>query len=703
MSAPALDAGGDERDASTPIDAPLASDAATACESPGATLGDACDTDEDCDDACFCDGVERCVEGTCAAGDDPCEDTLAEDAPACVIASCDEGARRCGQGPDHARCDDGEPCNGAESCSLSLGCIAGEEPSCDDASACTLDACEPGVGCVHVARDLDADGHADVRCGGDDCDDDPRTGTATYPGVGERCENRRDDDCDGALDYEDTDCVATNDDCASARVIGAGTLSGTTRGLDGDIALSCAADGPDAVYRFHLDARADVRAEARMGSTPIALALRPLAACGGEADLRCSARTAPALFARDLAAGDYALVVQTPLPGPFVLTLEIEPATTLPEADTCAPTTQVLAASVTLHGRFDEVTDDLRPACRDDGGAVADAVYRLEITEPSDVVITASTSEGDALYLSLVGDCASTRASIACSVDRAPIVRRRALAAGTYFVAIEPESPAVVEYAISAQIAPAVTPMPGDACASAIDAPLDGRVVIPVSSLLADGGTSCGGGSDRDATLRLMLDAPRDVRVRARADAGGAPPMIALRTACDAPESDLACGAETLDVRALDAGEHTLVVTTGASSGELVIDVETSAPSASVPGDHCERAVDVSAGARISATLAGAGDDLRAATCANWGAPDAFYRLSLTAERRVLVFAESDVDGLLSVALLEGACAGTELVCRTGTSPAFERVLPAGEYVLAVEGAQPVPGAYRLRVVVEAP
>src|SRR5690606_8616945 len=131
--------------------------------------------------------------------------------------------------------------------------------SCDDGDSCTVDSCEPGVGCAHEPRDLDLDGHADVRCGGDDCDDDPRTGGETYPGVGERCDNRRDDDCDGALDFEDADCVPTNDDCASALALpGSGSFSGTTRDLDADLELSCEGGGPDAVYRVHLDERADL-------------------------------------------------------------------------------------------------------------------------------------------------------------------------------------------------------------------------------------------------------------------------------------------------------------------------------------------------------------------------------------------------------------------------------------------------------------
>ncbi|AKF10816.1 hypothetical protein DB32_007965 [Sandaracinus amylolyticus] len=692
-----------EADAGPPPD-----DAAVACDPEGSRIGETCTADDDCSDACFCNGAERCVEGVCAAGDDPCADGVVPDgAPSCVVAGCVESARACAAMPDHTQCDDGEPCNGAETCSASLGCVAGEEPSCDDDDSCTIDACEAGVGCVHDPRDLDADGHPDVRCGGDDCDDDPRTGASTYPGVGELCANRRDDDCDGALDFEDEDCVPSNDDCATAEPLPPNdvTVSGSTRGLDGDLDLSCApAGGADAVYRIQLPAHTDLHVEARSGNTTISVALRPLDECITGPDLRCSTRVGPSFVGRNLPPGDYAIIVRTPLPAPFTLVVDVEPPSAPAQNETCSATTDRLESGVTVSGRFDEVGDDVQPACREDGGLVADAVYRLRLDAPSDVVISASTDGLTGVYLSLVEGCDALTDSISCVVDRAAIVRRRALPAGTYFVVVEPEDPTVITYELVAHVTPAAPAAPGDACGSAIDVPVDGRVVIPVASLLQDGGTSCGGasGAERDAVLRLTLTQRRDVTVTATTTTGHAS-YVALRTECDDTWSELACRAQPLTTEALAAGTYAIVVTTAATSGDLTIDVETSAPSESVPGDHCEDAVDVSAGARIDATFAGAADDLRAGTCASFGRPDAFYRLSLATERRVLVFAESLVPGLVSVSLHTGGCAGPELLCRTGTTAAFERVLPAGEHYLAVEGDQTTPGAYRLRVFVEAP
>jgi hypothetical protein len=51
----------------------------------------------------------------------------------------------------NASCDDGNPCNGVETCGGASGCQAGLAPSCCDGNACTVDSCTDGVGCAHQA------------------------------------------------------------------------------------------------------------------------------------------------------------------------------------------------------------------------------------------------------------------------------------------------------------------------------------------------------------------------------------------------------------------------------------------------------------------------------------------------------------------------------------------------------------------------
>jgi len=49
-----------------------------------------------------------------------------------------------------ALCDDGNPCNGVETCGGASGCHAGTPLSCDDDNPCTADSCDAQLGCLHV-------------------------------------------------------------------------------------------------------------------------------------------------------------------------------------------------------------------------------------------------------------------------------------------------------------------------------------------------------------------------------------------------------------------------------------------------------------------------------------------------------------------------------------------------------------------------
>jgi len=102
-----------------------------------------CSTDAECIDTVFCNGTERCTPG--APGAD---------------------AEGCSADPA------GSPC-------------VPPADMCDEATArCFI--------CAVPEPDRDGDGHADVACGGDDCDD---SDSRRYPGNAETCDDR-DDDCD---------------------------------------------------------------------------------------------------------------------------------------------------------------------------------------------------------------------------------------------------------------------------------------------------------------------------------------------------------------------------------------------------------------------------------------------------------------------------------------------------------------------------
>ncbi len=143
--------------------------------SDGSTAG-ACATDHDCDDGDPCNGRETCDAEKCVDGAAPeCADSIA-----CTVDSCDS-AQGCAHTPDDTLCeDDGIECT-VERCDPSAGCQRERRhAACDDGIACTDDVCDPDApgGCRH-----DPIGS---RCGVAVCD--PTLGC-----VGTECVG--DDDC----------------------------------------------------------------------------------------------------------------------------------------------------------------------------------------------------------------------------------------------------------------------------------------------------------------------------------------------------------------------------------------------------------------------------------------------------------------------------------------------------------------------------
>jgi hypothetical protein len=121
--------------------------------------GKACTKDADCNDGLACTGVETCdlskgSPGQCKAG----TPVVCNDNKGCTVDSCQEPTGTCAFVPNNASCQDGNACNGAETCSPGAvgsdpitGCKAGTAPNCDDGIFCTTDVCDPSNGCKHVA------------------------------------------------------------------------------------------------------------------------------------------------------------------------------------------------------------------------------------------------------------------------------------------------------------------------------------------------------------------------------------------------------------------------------------------------------------------------------------------------------------------------------------------------------------------------
>jgi hypothetical protein len=163
--------------------------------------------DDDCDgriDEDFQSGTTNCGVGACAAtGATTCVDgtvfsSCTPGTPAASDANCDgidddcngvadedfqptcSGSERltCQGGTLHAtECDDGNACNGEETCSPG-GCLPGPAPVVDDGNPCTQDSCDPMTGEVT---------HEEVAPGTSCSDGDVCNGEETCQGGGDDC------------------------------------------------------------------------------------------------------------------------------------------------------------------------------------------------------------------------------------------------------------------------------------------------------------------------------------------------------------------------------------------------------------------------------------------------------------------------------------------------------------------------------------
>ncbi|MEM7604998.1 MAG: hypothetical protein AAF411_06540 [Myxococcota bacterium] len=659
------------------------------------TLGQTCASALDCDDGCFCNGMEVCgAEGICEAGESTCVTDVE-----CAVATCDEETDLCEIVGDHGACSDGNACNGVEVCDIAFrGCRSGEAPFCNDDDSCTVDSCDARTGCVFLARDLDGDGFRDGRCGGNDCDDDPRFGTNVFPGATEDCFNRRDDNCDGLRDFDDSTCIPINGSCESARELpGPGTYSAATRTLLNSTELSCGQTSrPDAYFRLTIDELSDLRITVA-ASVASGVAFRRADACseGPSEDLGCGSGSPAVVRRRSVEPGEYVIIVEQASLNAFELTVVLSEPTEIPNNDICNAETDDISEGGTFSGFFSEVSDDYALTCTG-GRTVPEAAYRLSFDEPRDLLVTGTADRGLPV-LSLTGDCSDGSRTLTCqNVGTTSPLRVRDIPAGEYFLLIESTDTRADTYEITAEVSEPTPRTPGDNCANLVDiTPPDGETMAEVSLDLADldldGGTTCGGSRTgiRDAFISFTLDEASDVVLRTTSD--GAFHHASLRSSCTDIGSELLCrgsnATNVLRFRSLEPGTYYAVVSRQSSVGMLDVRVEVSPPTPIPENDQCEQAIDIGGGYSSIDTLFGFEDDLPG--CVGIRLVDAFYTFTLTDPKDVLISARR-ADGTLSsltLTLRDGCEGEMNLGCDSGSPSIISRTLEAGTYVVFVESS----------------
>ena len=178
-----------------------------------------------CSDDDVCTTSDQCQQGGCVGGP-----LLAcDDGDVCNGEESCDSATGCQPGVPLA-CNDGDPCNGVETCHPTDGCQLSVPPLCDDFNPCTDDSCTADGGCVHGPNTAGCDdGNSCTlgdKCGQGKC----------LPGVSLACDDENvctTDYCDPLLGCvfglnnapcDDSDLCTYGDACQLGDCVGGGTL-----------------------------------------------------------------------------------------------------------------------------------------------------------------------------------------------------------------------------------------------------------------------------------------------------------------------------------------------------------------------------------------------------------------------------------------------------------------------------------------------
>lgn len=113
------------------------------CDPASGCLNDPVAGNPDCDDGSACTSTDICAEGACSGQAIACND-----GNPCTIDSCNPKVG-CANLPIVASCTDGDACTSGDSCAS--GTCAGKTIDCNDDDICTTDTCSGSEGCVNLA------------------------------------------------------------------------------------------------------------------------------------------------------------------------------------------------------------------------------------------------------------------------------------------------------------------------------------------------------------------------------------------------------------------------------------------------------------------------------------------------------------------------------------------------------------------------
>jgi hypothetical protein len=658
----------------------------------GTDLPTTCVSNFDCSNGVFCDGEEKCVDGTCRPADElPCVDEWP-----CTVESCNEETDMCSYVTDDSMCANDSFCDGEERCSALHGCVGGTVPDCTDDDICTIDLCDDDRGgCVHDQRDLDGDTYVDANCGGEDCND---RDAEINPGMEEICDDGKDNNCNLAVDMSDEACRPGNDTCSDPILLTEGVeILGSTWGTAHNYTSSMCYiySERDAVFRIDLASERDLIVNITSVSAGyVSVAIQPI--CGDAmSELICQETSSTMTLRRNrLSAGSYYLIVWTDHEGDFDISYTTADPTPRPANDTCDGAVDVSSGG-TFTGTMADCMNDYAPTCMYYAGY--DTFYTFTLTEPRKITLDlVATSGYPTLALALMTTCGDAGSELNCIEasywEGSAHIERNFLDAGTYWIAADITEE--VTYTLSVTFAAPIYPPANDRCDGAIDVSAGGYFVGNLMESYRDYTTSCSLSTYTDVAYRFTTTALQDVTLDLSPIGAAADMALAVVTDCSTMTSEVRCRSGNpagFTMRSLPAGTYYVIVSgtlhgSGTVRGRYLLDVAFGPPTPVPPNDSCLGAQDISAGGTVIGSTLGTFDDYDT-DCGPSNYYDAVYVFTLASPADVILNVDPDVS--TEVALeLERTCGSPAslLDCTSSTlGEMYAHSVPAGTYYLVVD------------------
>ena len=654
----------------------------------------------------------------------PClDDGQCHDGIDCTFDACDQTLKRCRFVPDDSKCQNAFYCDGVERCDNNQGCVSGVPVGCGDKSPCTIDSCDEATkSCKHAPRDADGDGDPDWHCpGGHDCDDSDPTVSSLVPEI---CGNQKDDNCNGMID--ETPCsTPMHDTCLDPLSISApGTYAMNSDGAKFDYPITCGLGSQpaarDVVAAVLLPAGPPVDLEVKAATLGYPVAVAIAGQCGDPSTELACGRTSYGPMgtlakARARGIGDatkataYPVYIDTAPGVPIAFDVKIVPATPKPVNETCG-TAAPITPGVPVALEIIDATKDLASACLTQLGEL---VYTFDLAAPSDVNVYATSIDGDGSPVISLRDaaCAMAGDELTCAQGGAPHLFRHALPAGTYYVSVSASAPTDVE--LTVDVGSPTSAGPDETCVGSPVLAPNKTIPVTLSNHQDDINLGCLVGAV-DAAYELDLAAASDVLLVERIAQGDLGAVGLAQPTCTAATSLVCNAGGQSPVRAsrrnVPAGQYRVVAESQlAENVQLTAFVRNAVPPTLVPfADACADVYVIpEAGGFFQGNTANATANFSAgcdqAGVQGGGAPDQLLQLTLAAPKRVVLdMTGSGYNTILDVRSGPG-CPGTEVPmgCAVGYGQGrsyLDLTLGAGTYYLQIDGYQLDKGPWFLDV-----